>query len=746
MNAVIAAVMHWVAGAVAVAHRELLSLFVTPLAYVVGTLFLLLQGWNFALLLRVLNDPLAAPGPVMQYFFSGSFFIFWLPVLFLCAALSMRLVAEERAQGTLEALLTSPLSPSQVVVGKYLGAMGLYIALWLPTAVLYVLLRGAGVDPDIGPIASGYAGTLMVGASFIAIGLLCSAVAKSQLSAAIASFVTCTIMLLAGLLVDQVESTALNTILVGTSLLSMMQELSQGIVDQRWIWLHGGVVVSAVAAAAVAIDPRRDLQRLAQLALLVVAVGHLAWLGVSHAARGDWTGGRVYSLSDRAASVLSQLDSPVDVRVIVPATIGGGRPNPLAGELREVVARMAAVTPKLRVSLLDPDRDRQEAEQLIAEFAIGGRSLADGVVLVRAGQGASLRKKHLMPSDLVTYATGDDVQATGPRVQEFRGEEALLSAFVEVSDPTKTTVCITQGHGEPELDNLEPYGGYAHLSDLLKGAGLVVAVADLVGANALASCDIVMVAGPSGPLPAAEVAAIEAFADEGGEVMLMTGAVVLPGAVALAPHGLEPLAARYGVAFGERVVMDPHGMPGGTPLLSFTLVEGWGSHPAVQTLVGRPISFVTARELEVRAVPEALGAAVLMQTSEQGWAEADLASIRSGTDLEIDPEHDRVGPIPLAIAAERGGSRMVVIASDQFALNALLRSDVVYDHGRDLVLNAVGWLADREVLLGIRPRAREHVKLVLRPEQLQRMTLMSLLGLPCFAALLGVWVVWRRRR
>ncbi|MBL4686005.1 MAG: ABC transporter permease, partial [Nannocystaceae bacterium] len=307
MNAAIGAVVHWVSGTVAVAHRELLSLFVTPLAYVVGTLFLLLQGWNFALLLRVLNDPLAAPGPVMQYFFSGSFFIFWPPVLFLCAALSMRLIAEERAQGTLEALLTSPLSPLQVVVGKYLGAMGLYIAFWLPTVVLYVLLRGAGVDPDVGPIASGYAGTLLVGASFIAIGLLCSAVAKSQLSAAIASFVTCTIMLLAGLLVDQVESSTLNAFLAGTSLLSMMQELSQGIVDQRWIWLHGGVVVSAVAAAAIAIDPRRDLQRLVQLALLVVAVGHLAWLGVSHAERGDWTGGRVYSLSDRAAHVLSQL-------------------------------------------------------------------------------------------------------------------------------------------------------------------------------------------------------------------------------------------------------------------------------------------------------------------------------------------------------------------------------------------------------------------------------------------------------
>src|SRR5512134_3246762 len=109
--------LDWLRGAHAIAARELLSLFVTPLAYVVGTLFLLQQGYDFALLLTVLNDPLAAPGPVMQYYFGGSIFIFWLPVVAICAALSMRLIAEERKQGTLEAVLTAPIRPSQLIVG-----------------------------------------------------------------------------------------------------------------------------------------------------------------------------------------------------------------------------------------------------------------------------------------------------------------------------------------------------------------------------------------------------------------------------------------------------------------------------------------------------------------------------------------------------------------------------------------------------------------------------------------------------
>ncbi|HFE46161.1 MAG TPA: hypothetical protein ENJ18_11820, partial [Nannocystis exedens] len=165
-----AAMRRFVDGTYAVTHRELLSLFVTPLAYLVGTLFLLNQGWNFSLLLNFLNDPLAAPGPVMQFYFGGSFFIFWLPVIFICSSLSMRLIAEELRQGTLEALLTAPLSPSQIILGKFAGAYGFFLALWVPTGVFYVLLRGASVSPEIGPILSGYLGVLLVGATFISLG------------------------------------------------------------------------------------------------------------------------------------------------------------------------------------------------------------------------------------------------------------------------------------------------------------------------------------------------------------------------------------------------------------------------------------------------------------------------------------------------------------------------------------------------------------------------------------------------
>lgn len=736
----------WLRGTSAFVYRELLSLFVTPLGYMVATLFLLLQGYNFAILLNVLNDPLAAPGPVMQFYFGGSFFIFWLPVVFTCSAISMRLVAEERKQGTLEAVLTAPVSPSQVIVGKYLGAYLFYVSLWLPTGIFYVLLKGASsegatVAPDLGPIASGYLGTLLVGASFLAIGVLASAMSRSQLAAAIGTFVTCTMILMGGLLVDQVESASLSGVLEWTSLLAMMQEMAQGIVDSHWIWIHVAAVVVSLLLATIVVDPRRDAQRAIQIVLVAVSVAHLAGFAARHGSRGDWTGGDVYTLSERAEKVLADLSGPIDVVVLVPSTIGEGRPNPLLGEVREVLSRMSAVAPALRIRIVDPDRARQEAEQLIADYGLGGRELADGVLLVRAGQGADLRRAHLLPSDLVTYATGPDVEATGPRVKAFRGEEALLSKFLEVSEPRKLRICYTQGHGEPEYDNLEPYAGYAHLRDLLRDANLETRVADLDRPDGLSECDILLVGGPQGRFPAAHVRAIERFRDDGGDILVLAGAVILRGKTGLSAHGLEELLREFGISYGDRVVLDPHAMPGASPLLAFTIHEGWGDHSAVQSLTMRPVSFVQVRELRVEDP-----ARPLISVGEDAWAEADVDGFQSGAVPEFDESVDRRGPIPVAAAAERDGSRIVVIASDQFALNALLREDVAYDHGRDLVLNAVGWLGQREALLGIRPREREHVKLVLQPRQLQRMTLVCLAGLPGFAIGLGLIVLWRRRR
>jgi ABC-2 type transport system permease protein len=109
----------------------------------------------------------------------------WL-LVFAVPVLCMGLLAQEWATGTIETLMTAPIDESEVVVGKFLGSLGLLAIILAPT-LLYVVMLRLYAHPDIGPIFSGYLGILLVGALFISVGLFCSACTRSQIVAAVAA-------------------------------------------------------------------------------------------------------------------------------------------------------------------------------------------------------------------------------------------------------------------------------------------------------------------------------------------------------------------------------------------------------------------------------------------------------------------------------------------------------------------------------------------------------------------------------
>jgi ABC-2 type transport system permease protein len=211
--------------------RELRAYFFSPLAYVVLTCFLVVHGITFSALLGFLTDPRAPAGPPMQYFF-GATFLFWLAMVFVGAALSMRLIAEERRSGTIEVLMTSPISEAQVVTGKFLAALAFYLFLWLPT-LGYVGVIAYYSEVDWGPIASSYVGVLGIGALFLAVGIFASALTKNQLIAAILGFAMLFVLILLGLLESLVNGEAAKAALGHINLLQHMDDFAKGIVDTR---------------------------------------------------------------------------------------------------------------------------------------------------------------------------------------------------------------------------------------------------------------------------------------------------------------------------------------------------------------------------------------------------------------------------------------------------------------------------------------------------------------------------------
>lgn len=221
-------------GFTAVFRREMLSLWVTPLAWVLLGVFLLLQGGIFYSILvhfASFADLSVDTGPLGAYFGQSSIFLL-MTLLLVCPALSMRTLAEERRSGTIESLLTAPVGAAGVVLGKYVAALCTYALIWLPTLLYVVILRKTGTV-DWLVVLSSYLGLFLVGAQYLSIGLFASALSKSQFVALLI-----TVLIQFGLFVLGIgeyifDPGLLRDVCAHVSLAGHMEDFSKGIVDTR---------------------------------------------------------------------------------------------------------------------------------------------------------------------------------------------------------------------------------------------------------------------------------------------------------------------------------------------------------------------------------------------------------------------------------------------------------------------------------------------------------------------------------
>lgn len=209
--------------------RELASYFMTPIAYVFIVIFLFLSG-VFAF---YLGNFFARGQADLEPFFT---FHPWL-YLFLTPSLAMRLWAEERRGGTMELLLTLPITIPQAVLGKFLAAWvftGIALALTFP---MWLTVNYLG-DPDNGVIFASYLGSLLMGGAFLAIGACVSCLTKNQVIAFVVTAVVCLIFVLSGypLVLDFFGSWApqfLVEVISSFSFLSHFNAITQGVIDIR---------------------------------------------------------------------------------------------------------------------------------------------------------------------------------------------------------------------------------------------------------------------------------------------------------------------------------------------------------------------------------------------------------------------------------------------------------------------------------------------------------------------------------
>lgn len=177
----------------AIARKELRSYFASPIGFVMIGLFAIVYGYFYAAILQFFFDQSRqfmgqGPTDVNEQFIRPLFSNVQVILLFLLPLITMRTYAEEKRSGTIELLLTSPITDFEIVAGKFLGAMGLILAMLAITLPHIGVLFAFG-HPEWKPIVTTYLGFLLMSACFIAVGLFISSVTRNQIIAATATFV-----------------------------------------------------------------------------------------------------------------------------------------------------------------------------------------------------------------------------------------------------------------------------------------------------------------------------------------------------------------------------------------------------------------------------------------------------------------------------------------------------------------------------------------------------------------------------
>jgi ABC-type uncharacterized transport system involved in gliding motility auxiliary subunit len=457
------------------------------------------------------------------------------------------------------------------------------------------------------------------------------------------------------------------------------------------------------------------------------------WLSSHRWARADWTTTQIYSLSEKTENILSGLSE--EIRVVVFMT----PQTSMYDQVQELLERYKAASDMITVEHIDPEREPIKTTQLAERFGV---QVADTVVFIYGD-----RTKYVTSDQMAEMDYSGMQYGQGPTMRAFKGEEQFTSAILSLVAPDVPKVYFVTGHGEASLDS----GGVSDrslriLEDALKRENMETADITLLSGEIPDDAALLAIVGPTRAYTEAEIEALDAFLDRGGRLLVALDPLIEP-AGTMRPTRLEALLASRGVTVRDDLVVDPSRR---LPFydLSAVYLEDFPAHAVTQGLEGFAVLFTVSRSLAA----EGEGSTVIVQTSDEGWGEADLAMLLRGEPVALD-DADNPGPAAVGVAvedvapapgvedAEEIGYRLVVFGDSDFMTDV----DISNAGNAILAANAFNWLTAREDLVGIPPRDVEQVSLFLTQQQMRNLLLLVLIAMPGAAILAGI-LVWRRRR
>ncbi|MBE3072458.1 MAG: ABC transporter permease subunit [Acidobacteria bacterium] len=247
----------------AIVQKELRSYFASPIAYVILGMFALLFGWFYVAILNIfvqqsmqmgsmgMGGPVNVNQQMIRYVFQNSLVV----NLFVVPLITMRTYAEEKRSGTIELLMTSPLTDFQIIMGKFIGALAIYASMLAVTLIHMAVLFVYG-NPEWKPIATAYLGMLLMGGCFLAVGLLFSSLTKNQI---VAAMITFSVLLLLWVIdwIGSLGGPTVQTVVGYLSITGHFDDFAKGVIDTTHVVYYLSFITFGLFLTAKAVDSER---------------------------------------------------------------------------------------------------------------------------------------------------------------------------------------------------------------------------------------------------------------------------------------------------------------------------------------------------------------------------------------------------------------------------------------------------------------------------------------------------------
>lgn len=474
----------------------------------------------------------------------------------------------------------------------------------------------------------------------------------------------------------------------------------------------------------------------------------LNYMSFRHFKRWDLSRDKKYELSTQTKNLLKNLKKPVK------AVIFFSSATEIAPDVSSLLREYEfASNKKFKTEIVDPFRNFTRAQDLQTQYKFG----ANENILILDIDGKS---KFVNAGDMADYEMPDQASMmlgqTEPRLKAFKGELAITSALLELTEGKPNKVYFISGHGEPDLrsDDLKIF------NESLKRQNIQIAPLNLLNVNTIPEdARSLIINGPKYDLSELELKLLTDFWEKKGRIfVLLNPFAQTPRLNAfISTQGIVPQEDRV-VRTGTFLQTDDEGKPklvsGVVNDATFVVLNS--GTKITKDLAGLSKQFLGAtqslRSDETQQAVNKSKVIPLLQSGEGFWGETDITG-GENKQVFFDPKKDHIGPLTLAAAVEKGGvddqrvkvdsSRMIVVG------NAELLSSKAYRLSEgvsaDITISALNWLLDREDVIGIAPKEKKTVTLSLNEQQLSQVAIAVMGILPGIVAFFGVLNWWQRR-